>query len=363
MDVTSGFLDDRLCVEFRNVISSSPIFCHAPEYLSKYNLCCAVMDRLDTCVFILNKYGSYPNTEEDFVTFMMFACMVTDAVKEIADTLCTNTNKSAKSNNDCCFFKDTYIQSPIYNPNSEIPTDDKFFEYLRSLIFAHPFETSRAKFLKKGEKQYSPWVIVNRSIAGFRDIKDAVGVRIYSSHSDGIIDLRISFALLKKYINSRYKMIKSATESVKVLINAANDKWKKVKVDREQSAVIILQEIVAILKARYENSDLITELCSYMICTLSLKSNKEAVNEYRSAICTVIPHMCDAVEDMDYERLANLCGGLLKYPKVMHEMANYQLEKIFGYLNEKINSRYLLTVRNGGSFKPNPFQKGLLRNR
>lgn len=36
---------------------------------------------------------------------------------------------------------------PLNLEEKNCPSDDKFFEYFRALIFAHPFETSRPKFL------------------------------------------------------------------------------------------------------------------------------------------------------------------------------------------------------------------------
>lgn len=80
-------LNPSFCQSFREVINSSPIFCGEPKYMSQYNLSCAVMDRLDTCIEKLNAYGDYPESKEDFLVFMMFASMVTDAVKEILSQL------------------------------------------------------------------------------------------------------------------------------------------------------------------------------------------------------------------------------------------------------------------------------------
>ena len=81
------FLSPAFCRNFRDAVNSSPIFWHDPQYMSRYHLCCAVMDRLDTCIEKLNKYGDYPDSEEDFLVFMMFASMATDAVKEILSQL------------------------------------------------------------------------------------------------------------------------------------------------------------------------------------------------------------------------------------------------------------------------------------
>ena len=53
---------------------------------------------------------------------------------------------------------------------------------LRSLSMAHPFETSRPKFFKKGEIQYFPWVIANSNFTNILGAKDGVGIRIYSDY-------------------------------------------------------------------------------------------------------------------------------------------------------------------------------------
>ena len=73
------------------------------------------------------------------------------------------------------------LNSQIYNPDAKTPTDDEFFEYFRSLSFAHPAETNRQKFKRPDEVQYSPWVIVNRDVVELKGCKYTVGVRIYTS--------------------------------------------------------------------------------------------------------------------------------------------------------------------------------------
>ena len=85
------------------------------------------------------------------------------------------------------------MSKPLNIEKHKCPTDDKFFEYLRSIMFAHPFETNRPKFFMKHEIQYSPWVIANNPATKFRGIKDGVGVRIYSNKFDEIKDLIFFF--------------------------------------------------------------------------------------------------------------------------------------------------------------------------
>lgn len=123
----------------------------------------------------LNGHAETPKTEEDFLSFVMFSCMVLDAVKHVLKQL--DIEKIDKID----YFQNICLSKPLNIEKHKCPTDDKFFEYLRSIMFAHPFETNRPKFFMKHEIQYSPWVIANNPATKFRGIKDGVGVRIYSN--------------------------------------------------------------------------------------------------------------------------------------------------------------------------------------
>jgi oligoribonuclease (3'-5' exoribonuclease) len=48
--------------------------------------------------------------------------------------------------------------------------------------------------------------------------------------------------------------------------------------------------------------------------------------------------MCDAVDDLNYERLSEISNKIIyASPQKMHDMANYQLEKIFSYLGDEVD--------------------------
>ena len=332
----SGLLNPSFCRDFREAINSSLIFSGNSRYMAQYHLSCAVMDRLDTCIEKLNKYGEYPDSEEDFLVFMMFASMATDAVKEILAQLgiCKKKDPIYNSNEDYKYFREAYLNSSIYNPDEDIPTDEELFQYFRSLSFAHPAETSRPKFLRKGETQYSPWVIVNREAMRLRDRDDAVGVRIYTSLEEHIFDFRISFAVLKDYVRSRYERISLATKWAYEQIDAAEAEWKTQKINRDQTSLEILKEISKTLEARCETNYSIEELVRYMECELTDISNEKVVNLYRCAISNAIPSICDAVDNLEHSLAEELCEVFFIYPQNMHPMAGYQLEKIFCYLGD-----------------------------
>lgn len=348
----NGFLNPRFCIEFREVINSSPIFAYDPEYTARYNLCCAVMDRLDTCVEKLNTYGEYPDSEEDFLVFMMFASMVTDAVKEILSQLGIHNKREPiyNSDEDYKYFREVYLNSPIYNSEAAIPTDEAFFQHFRALSFAHPIETSRQKFMKKGETQYSPWVIVNRNVMRLQGYEDGVGVRIYTTLSDDILDLKLSFSVLKEYVRSRYERIALATAWAKAQIENARLDWSKTKINRKQLPIDMLHDIDKTLDARYEKHYCIKEAIRYMECSLTDESNASAVNIFISAITDIIPSLCDAVDTFDHNSVEELCDNLFRRPRNLHTMANYQLEKIFCNLNNEHPSDILFGLMQAKRF-------------
>ena len=329
-------LDPAFIENFRKAINSSPIFLYDPKYMSRYNLSCAVIDRLETCVEKLNTYGNYPDSEEDFLVFMMFASMATETVKEMLDKLGVRKKKEPIYNSaeDYCFFSEAYINSQIYNPDAKIPTDDEFFEYFRSLSFAHPAETNHQKFKRPDEVQYSPWVIVNRDVVGLKGCKYIVGVRIYTSLKNDIIDLRVPFSALKEYVRSRYERISLATMWALEQIKNVKVQWRKTKISREQAPIDILREVNKTLVARFEHAYSVKEAIRYLECDLTDESNQSTVAKYRNAIVEQIPALCDAVDNLDHELAEELCYELYKRPKKMHPMASYQLEKIFSYLGD-----------------------------
>lgn len=352
-----GFLDQKVCREFRETINSSPIFAYDPKYLAQYNLCCAVMDRLDTCVERLNKYGEYPDSEEEFLVFMMFACMTIDAVKEILSELGVHGKKEPiyGTEEDYKFFKKIYTESRIYNPDSDIPDDDRFFEYLRSLMFAHPFETSRPKFLKKGEKQFSPWVIVNYTALAFSEYPYSVGVRIYTNMTEDIIDLRMPFGVLKDYIKSRYERLRMAIVWARKQITLAVGDWKKTKVSRNKAPLDTLIEIDQILSSRYVRCYSCKEAITYLGCQLTMEENAVSVERFRNAIISEIPAISDAVDALDNELVEEIFDRIFARPTKMHAMAHYQLEKIFTHLHDNAETYAASSGERWALFQANAF--------
>ena len=336
----SLFLDKSICDSFRKSIGETNIFSHDQELKNHYNLFCVVMDRLDSSVHYLNEHSEKPKTENDFLFFITHSCIVLDAVKQLFQSLNLENDYTTDNKDSYVYFKDTCAAYPVIFPENQTPTDDKFFEYFRSLSMAHPFETSRPKFFKKNEIQYSSWVIAH---SHFSNTKDSVGARIYSNQFEDIQDLKFSFEQLKKYIASRYLLINEATEKIYQIIEEKRILWRKNKIPSRLSSVQILTEIKERLVERYENTYSIDLVLDCFDIPLTNSNNQNIVSKYRNNIESLLPSLIDTVEELDHEALeAKLSSLLYARPKKMHQMANYQLEKIFTYLNvnDGISSNY-----------------------
>ena len=197
------FLDKNLCNELRDAINASPIFIDDERYHPLYNLICAAMDRLDTSVDYLNAHSDYPDTEEDFICFVVFACMVIDGVKKLIENVAKQKSQYV---NEKKYFKKYCMDRPIFCSEEECPTDDRFFEHFRALAFAHPYDTNRNKIFKeKFGMQVSPWVSVNRHTSSLSAIllDDDFYKFMMSGRGDVEGDLFVRKTVINLYFNFR----------------------------------------------------------------------------------------------------------------------------------------------------------------
>lgn len=323
----ADFLNPEICKDFRNAINLTPIFMHDKRYKSSFNLYCAIMDRVDDSIKYLNQHSETPKTETDFLIFIMYACMVLDAINELQRNL-KFKNKYANSNDkDAYLYFKEICMNQLELSADECPTDEQFFRYFRSLAMAHPFETNRVNFLRKNKEiQYSPWVIVNSSSSRI----PVVGIRIYSNKTDSIKDLKFPFSILKDYIQSRFELMRLATDSLNEIVNRQLNIWKSEKIPTNLSTLDTLIAIRNMLAKRFEQTYPIDDLISCMTIELSNTKNEDILENYREVISSKIPAIRSAVENLDYEKICELTDSIYGIrPQKMHEQGNYQLEKIY----------------------------------
>lgn len=342
------YLNPDLIKELRNAVNSSPMFWKEEKYASFYNQVCAVMDRLETAVGYVNKHRYYPRSEEKFICFMAFACMIVDAPKVLfkrINLLISNEKASEElkkykieipSKKDKTLFKDICMKEPLKMTECDCPTDTEFFEFIRSITFAHPYNTSR--LFKKLGNQVSPWISIKKNnqivgSKGFISIMMYYDLKDKNRNSSHIVS--VSFNVLKKYIKTKYNELSAITQWIKKEIKAKNDIWKSEGIKKGTTSIETLRNIRSSLLKRYQETDIIDEYISYLTCDLTDSKNTDNVEKFRGALIDKVDSIYKYATELDYERLYAETEIIYTHPKVMHQFANYQLEKIFNNLNSK----------------------------
>lgn len=329
-----GFLDESLCSNLRYVVNSHDMFYRDETERQYFALLCATMDRVEDCARELRTYGDRFLNQNHALLFMMHASIVRDAIRTIAWNLGVQYKEIVQSSPS---FFGTVCCNDLGLSATKIPDDDAFFEYIRSLTFAHPLGTSRASLLRKGEVQYSPFVNV-RSF----DVEDADNcliIYIYSNmHTEQII-LHVSIEALKGYLHNRYMLLENITKALQQRIVDKENIWRQRKVKRDISQIEILEDILSIQEERYIHTYEIRSLISILKCRFTDSKNQESLNKVHQDISDMIPALCDAVDNMNNEEFFTLIDTIVDArPKQTYESFGYHMEKIFAYLNDDVLS-------------------------
>ena len=238
------------------------------------------------------------------------------------------------------------MDDPINVLEADYTGDDKFFKYFRSLVFAHPFETTWSIPNKRvGEEQYSPYVLLDKHEMKFRC--ETVGAMVYTNLSDDYYGIVFPFQRLKDYIVYKYNLLSNITIVIRKIITDKENIWKLHKADRTKDNLGILMDIKSILEERYIDTYNINELITYYSCDSTLDENEESVRLFKLAIENKINDICDAVDLYNHEEAFEIIYNLTsKRPKAHSEMY-YQLEKIYCYLEDDSswsNVRYAIML-------------------
>ena len=315
--------------------NASPIFSNYDKYKDKYNLCCAVMDRIETSVKYLNSHMQYPFAEEpDLVTFVVYACMLVDGVKVLYERVFHESayNKEKK------YFIHAQQQRFLNLQEEDYIDDDKFFEYFRSVVFAHPYNTDRT-FKNIYGSQVSPYVLCGYTPVNLLgEISDPIGAKIYTSkerrNGGDIILLEVSFRQFINYLNSRYNKLFKVIEWLKKEKIETEEKWKNEKIYASDNPILTLLDISRVLNERLMTNYGVNQLLYYLSCKISNLDNEKLIEIYRGKIIERIPDIINAVNLLDEERIDEIIYELTRSPDNVKGEHYYQLEKIYSYLHE-----------------------------
>lgn len=297
------------------------------EQLSRqFSLACVVQDRLLDAIRYLDSHLDPPRNNEELYLFMVYADNVFSAIKEFFKIPIIQNNVPYKFDhrgedaNQTTFFLDAFRKAFPKATSSEWPSDDDFFRYFRSLSFAHPYETSRQKFIDRdgGERHYSPFPITRNS-PGFPIEEDGdVGVVVYSngkgnSISSTYFSITLRYSTIKNFLISRYNTLADITKYIKHLLATKEKSWLRHKIDRNKPLPELLAQLHSIHEERLEEPYFIEELVRHIETpiTSGCAKNEEVVGKYRVALKSILPLVCDAVDKGDYNTAAQIIDSII----------------------------------------------------
>ena len=179
-----------------------------------------------------------------------------------------------------------------------------------------------------------------------------VGIRVYTTASDEIINIQFPLQVLKDYISSRYEKLSLAISWAEESIRKAEAEWREQHIKRNVSPVEVLTSIKEVLALRYQSTGEIDDMIGDLTCPLTIQKNLASVSEYRNAIIDAIPQICDGIENL--EELFNIpaYNALRELPKTMPQGTSYQLEKIFTYIDDEYSTgaNYTFGLMQAGDF-------------
>ena len=192
----------KIFEDFHQSFEKHNPFAYDKEYYKRYyNLFCAGIHRINSCVKYLENHWEYPQTEEDFIAFIVFADILFEAIRNTFKCLDLNLNDYQSDD----FFGNVEIPSPRFNGNSHNTNDGEFFKYFRALAVAHSFGTEKQrKFLADAETQYSPHVIVGEHLSYRPDEFNIVGALVYSNLKEKITCFKVSMMVTLVRLRSHY---------------------------------------------------------------------------------------------------------------------------------------------------------------
>lgn len=321
--------DENLRSELFDLINKWNFWYEDSNYIDMCSFLCASAERLESSCIFFNKQEEL-DCDDKVILFMNHASIVCEVINQCSK----RCNFKLEETN---FFQDVYDNSFLYKEEYPKVTDDEFFMYLRSLFFAHPNETSRPKFLKaNNEFHYSPWPIPELDVINsLTNEHDFIGIRIYSSLSPEILNLRFSKSIVINYCKSKCDQFKKVIDYVKEINRRFEEEIKTRKLEFTGNLLFDLNAIKKELALRYASLYEINELIDYCGINFDNKQNNKSLNIFKNDLKNRIPIIIEKLNNLDHDSfLEEISKFSSSGYKIYYENENYHLEKIFCYLRD-----------------------------
>lgn len=321
----------ELIKELEKAYNSSKAFSELDKYKDKSLLCLAVIERITSAVNYLNYNIKYPLKDEELITFMVYACIIKDGVFALYEQVFHKKAYSSDSN----YFKHAQNEEFMNLNENDYISDDRFFEYFRSIIFAHPFNTNR-NFYELFGSQISPRIYSGYYYEPLKDeTPDFIGADVFTNKDnyEKTVLVGMSYGKLVEYVISKYNMLEKIIEWFKAEKLEIDTRWKKQKVDRSLDPVNAIAQINNYLVERFMPNPGIYQLWFYLTCDYN-ECNSKFVNLYRTAIISKISLIQDAVDNLDDSMIKKIVRELTLIPRNIKDINYYRIQKIYSYLPE-----------------------------
>ena len=346
---------ENLCGKLRDVVNSTNIFYEDVKEKVNYDVICAMMDRVDESMDYIITHPDIPKNNDEQLLLLNHVCIVADVIKCLFGRLGLEYNSLERH---LPKFLDCVCYNPPFNLAPEqIPSDDSVVEYIRSISFAHPLETNRGHLIRQIHDEHcSPFLMLNRALCDVEHI----GVYVYSTHSHKSFPIQFPYKGLRSYVYARYGLIAYIIDELERRIQNKEDIWRKRTVKRDLGEPgLILDDVLSIMTERYQSTYDVAMLKSLLTYPYTNRKNDVAVAQVQRVALSVIPEICNAIDEMDNDKLYDALEKVLyTRPKNMHQMAYYQLEKIFAYLNDRVSP----SDKRWGLMQADEFSKEFAKN-
>ncbi len=269
---------------------------------------CAAMDRLEDTISYLNHIELGKNRKSrsafDFYDFINNAYIVIDCIKTIGRIFRVDEKLIEEIEKSQSVFGDRL---------GDNCSDQRFFEYIRSLCAVHPLCTNRQKEFLNGSKFHCcPFVSWKDSLTWFSGEKADLTAFIYpSDRSKKTVYLGLYVSQFEQYLKKWIDFIPKITEAKNKYTDDEYEKLKKTPVKGLSEFNDDIVHWLMYLKDEYCNrfdygsEYIFDEYIRIFTIQLSDSRNNSALQKYQNAVKYSLTFLRNELQNMSYEGFEN----------------------------------------------------------
>ena len=276
------------------------------EYLA-WDRTCAAMDRLEDTIDYLNHMELGKNRRSrsafDFYDFINNAYIVIDCIKTIGKNFRVDSTLIQEIESSTSIFEN---QLPKYG------TDQKYFEYIRSLCSVHPLCTNRQKEFLNGRKFHCcPFVSWRTNFLVNCKDADLVAVIYPADISQETIYRGIYISQFEQYIAKWIDFIPKIIEAKNIYTDKEYERLRNEPVKDLSAFNGEIVKWIMYLKEEYckrfdyGNDYILDDFVLFFTIKLSDSRNNIPLEKYQNAIRYALDYLRNELQNMSYEGYEN----------------------------------------------------------